>query len=194
MRIRGPFFMVTDLSNLVLFIIRHIRQRFVHLQLERRGIRLAPTSVVGRRCHISGNVEIGDGTTILASFIDGRGSVTIGQKVSVFGATIITAEHNLDSPTYETTYAPVVIEDYAILFMGSIILPGARIGRGAVVGAGAVVTRDVPEMAIVGGNPARIIRYRTCVHTEVDLRRMVGLSPRRLTFATKRFNSFLSKR
>ena len=42
-----------------------------------------------------------------------------------------------------------------------IILPGCkRIGHGAVIGAGAVVTKDVPDWAVVGGNPAKTIRYR----------------------------------
>lgn len=43
---------------------------------------------------------------------------------------------------------------------GAMILPGARIGSGAIIGAGAVVKGEVPPYAIVGGNPARIIRRR----------------------------------
>jgi phosphonate metabolism protein (transferase hexapeptide repeat family) len=43
---------------------------------------------------------------------------------------------------------------------GAIVLAGRSIGTGAVVGAGSVVTRNVPDYAIVAGNPARVIRQR----------------------------------
>ena len=52
---------------------------------------------------------------------------------------------------------PVVIEDDVWIGIGAMILKGVRIGRGARILAGAVVTRDVPPLVTVGGNPARIL-------------------------------------
>ena len=42
---------------------------------------------------------------------------------------------------------------------GATILPGVCVGRHAVVGAASVVTKDVPDYAVVAGNPARVIKY-----------------------------------
>jgi maltose O-acetyltransferase len=54
----------------------------------------------------------------------------------------------------------VVFENDVWIGARAIILPGVHIGQGAIVGAGAVVTKDVPPYAIVGGNPAKVIKSR----------------------------------
>ncbi|HHV72868.1 MAG TPA: acyltransferase [Clostridia bacterium] len=88
--------------------------------------------------------------------------VVIGPRVS-----ILSANHNYDGVSLEylpfdqkVVLQPVKIEQNVWIGYGSIIVPGVTIGEGAVVAAGSVVTRDVPSCAVVGGNPARIIKYR----------------------------------
>ena len=77
------------------------------------------------------------------------------------GVHIYTACHPLD-PAERSTLAeygqPVAIGNRVWIGGGAIILPGVTIGDEAVIGAGSVVTKDVPPRAVVGGNPARLIR------------------------------------
>jgi virginiamycin A acetyltransferase len=86
--------------------------------------------------------------------------------------------------------APCRIEHDAWIGAGVLILSGcSRIGLGAVVGAGSVVTRDVPDFAIVVGNPARVVRMRLTPQEQEAVRglKFESISPRELVAAVKRY-------
>jgi acetyltransferase-like isoleucine patch superfamily enzyme len=55
----------------------------------------------------------------------------------------------------------IIIKDKAWIGFNCIILKGVTIGTGAIIGAGSVVTGDIPDFAVAGGNPAKIIKYTT---------------------------------
>ncbi|WP_288242297.1 DapH/DapD/GlmU-related protein [uncultured Bacteroides sp.] len=90
----------------------------------------------------------------------GRGGITIGNEVFIGPkVNLITINHDVNPENRSATYGrSIVIEDKVWIGINSTILPGVKIGYGAIVGAGSVVTKDVPAMTIVAGNPARIIK------------------------------------
>lgn len=56
---------------------------------------------------------------------------------------------------------PVYVEDYVWIGARALLMPGVRIGEGAIIGMGSVVVQDVPPLAIVAGNPAQVLTYRS---------------------------------
>jgi maltose O-acetyltransferase len=113
----------------------------------------------GRYIQIGNNSGLG-----IKCFI---GEVIIGNNVMMGPDVIILSAHHkvdsIDVPMREqgrSSPHPVIIGDDVWIGARAIFLPGCTIGKGAIIGAGAVVTKDVPDYAVVGGNPARIIRHR----------------------------------
>jgi acetyltransferase-like isoleucine patch superfamily enzyme len=110
---------------------------------------------------------IGRGSWIgQACFFHAAGGIRIGKDVGIAPTVkILTSVHEevgegVPIMAGAIKASPVVIGDGADLGIGSIILPGVTVGAYAQVGAGAVVTKDVPERAIVVGNPAKVLRMR----------------------------------
>ena len=124
------------------------------------------------------NVQVGEESYGELNIVDfgGDSKLMIGEYVSIAQnvSFILNAEHYTD---YISTYpfkvkmiksqcsesfgkGDIIIDSDVWIGYGAIVLSGVHISQGAVVAAGAVVTKDVPPYAIVGGNPARIIRYR----------------------------------
>lgn len=111
----------------------------------------------GSTVHVGTGVYINVGLTLVDDV-----RITIGDRVLIAPhVTITTTGHPVhpDARADGSQFsAPVHIGDDVWIGSGAQIMPGLTIGRGSVVAAGAVVTRHVPEMVVVGGTPARIIR------------------------------------
>lgn len=90
-----------------------------------------------------------------------KGKVEIGNYVVISqDTTICTATHDITTPGNDLVVKPIVIKDRAWIASEAFIAPGVTIGEGAVVGARAAVFKDVEPWTVVGGNPARFIKYR----------------------------------
>ena len=120
---------------------------------------------------IGNNVFIGPGASFIAaiSHIKIKDNTFFGPNVTIRGGNhsshIIGKLMANYSPKdkLETDDEPVVIDEDVWVGTGVIILKGVHIGRGAIVAAGAVVVRNVPPYSVVGGIPAKVIRYRWSV-------------------------------
>lgn len=146
---------------------------------ELRGrVKVGARSLI-HKCLMEGPIEIGSNTTINGpgtEFYSLKHPIQIGNFCSIARGTAI-QEYNHDAgatTTYFIKYrlfgasygsdvvsrGPIRIGHDVWIGTGATILTGVQIGNGAIVAANAVVTQDVPPYAIVGGTPAKVIRFR----------------------------------
>jgi acetyltransferase-like isoleucine patch superfamily enzyme len=151
-------------SSIPSYSVRHAWYRAL-------GMSLGPRSGIHLGCYIwfygprqlrRTVLEIGENTRINRDCcLDARGSLTIGDHVSVSPEVVIlTTGHQWRSPDFALESRPVVIGDHVWIGMRATILPGTTIGRGAVVAAGAVASGDIPPLSVVAGVPARVVSSR----------------------------------
>ena len=120
------------------------------------GIRILTPFICdfGNRVKFGKNVFINHSAILSAS-----GGIEFEDGVSLApGCRIATINHDFNERHTKYTYDKVTIKKNAWLGMGATICPGVTIGAYAVVAAGAVVTKDVPDYAVVGGCPAKVIK------------------------------------
>lgn len=165
-KIRNRFYnYYLDLKVAKLWCLGYIPSHLIRNGIFRlAGVKIGKGSTIhiGARFYQPKNVSIGEGTIIGDHVtLDGRAKLTIGDHVDIASEVMIfNSEHDLNSAGFDPKEEPVTIKDYVFIGPRAIILPNVTIGQGAVVAAGAVVTKDVPEMTIVGGVPAKEIAKR----------------------------------
>lgn len=113
-------------------------------------------------CDFGNRVKFGKGVFINHSAIlSASGGIEFEDGVMVApGVRIATINHDMNRRHTIYTYGKVTIKKNAWVGMNVTICPGVTIGKYAVIAAGAVVTKDVPDYAVVGGVPAKVIRYQ----------------------------------
>ena len=109
---------------------------------------------IGKRCKISSHTFVCEGVTIEDNVFIGHGVTFINDSYP----RATSAEGKLQTEA-DWKVERTVVRTGASIGSGATILSGLTIGENAIVGAGSTVTKDVPENAIVAGNPAKILRY-----------------------------------
>lgn len=124
---------------------------------------------VNHRSHFSKTVRVGNYANFNGMEASGGGKITIGNYFhSGTECMIISGNHNYEGTEipYDSTvvYNTIEIGDYVWFGNRVIVVGNVKIGKGAIIAAGSVVCKDVPDFAIVGGNPAKVIKYRDIEH------------------------------
>lgn len=121
-------------------------------------------AVIGENCNlcahtlIENDVVVGNNVTIKSGVFLWDGA-RIEDNVFIGPNATFTNDLMPRSKIYPKKFQGITVKNGASIGANATLLPGITIGSGAMVGAGSVVTKDVPERAVVVGNPAKIIRY-----------------------------------
>ena len=108
---------------------------------------------IGKRCKISSHTFICEGVTIEDDVFVGHGVMFINDKYPKS-----TNESGELQTEDDWKVVSTLVKQGASIGSNATLLCGITVGSGSIVGAGSVVTRDVPDKAVVAGNPARVIR------------------------------------
>ncbi len=141
---------------------KSLRQFFAkrYLNFCGKNVNVQKHTFFSHTCQLGDNSGIGENSHLYGEVIIGK-DVMMGTQCLIY--TQNHAFESLDVPMNQQgpqPANPVVIGDNVWIGGRVIILPGVHVGNGAIIGAGAVVTKNIPENAIVAGNPAKVIRFR----------------------------------
>ncbi len=156
-------------NSIIFFIQKQLLKRkgvIIHNNCTFGGIEFKGKATIEPYCRLSGDPIITVGNNFyMNADCHIQGEISFGDDVMIGPKTIIWGRNHgvlKERPMRKQPHIkdPILIGDDVWIGANVTILKGITIGNGAVIGAGSVVVKDVPEYAIVVGNPAKIIKYR----------------------------------
>ena len=125
---------------------------------------------VNYRSNVTNTTYLGNNVNFNGMKMAGTAKIVIGNNFhSGSGCHIMSSYHNYDygeTIPYDGTMISedVIIEDNVWFGINVIVVPGITIGEGAIIQAGSVVVSNIPPLAIAGGHPAKVFKYRNKEH------------------------------
>ncbi|OPG69310.1 acetyltransferase [Pseudomonas ogarae] len=150
-------------------VAKKVLSEVFYLTSGRNFIASAGRPKINGFCKFGAKLILGVNANFNGARTYGAGKIYIGDNFhSGVGLKILTQSHNYsgESIPYDKTIIvkDVIIGDNVWIGMSVMVLPGVRIGEGAIIQAGSVVSKSIPDLAIAGGNPAEVIRFRDKNH------------------------------
>lgn len=172
--------MVNTIYNKFIYIMGYLRSFFWSFFLKDIGKNVA----IMARVKIMSPQKVVIGNAVLLNEdtkVGGQCGVSIGNHVLIgYNVNIVSENHAYQNPLLPIKKqgyygGPIIIYDDVWIGANAVILPNVILGRGCIIGANAVVTKNVPEYAIVGGIPAKLLRYRFS-KSDIEKARKIVLS------------------
>lgn len=160
------------ISRYIFFFVLSIKRKIWTNRLKRTAISYHDPVYVGGPSIFMGKIYLGKNCNFNGMNFAGNGTVIIGDNFhSGIECMMITQNHDYDDgnaiPYGDKYHLKTIVIGNNVWIGNRVILVGdLNIGEGAVIAAGSVVVKDVPPYSIVGGNPAKVIKYRDIARYE----------------------------
>jgi len=164
--------LVIKIARIYLAIRRRLIRKFYTAYSKSKAIEYGKGLKINYKSNFSGRIYFGNNCNMNGMSVNGNGTVYFGDNFHCGGSCmIITQNHDYDfgeTIPYGSDYIlkTVVIEDNVWFGSNVLVTGNVNIGEGSIIAAGSVVVQDIPKYSIVGGNPAKFIKYRDIDHYE----------------------------